>query len=90
MGGGSGNLVCACPERAFSHLRMWSGYAFILKGTSFALAAVCTLHLIGNRSNPLIVKMREPLEEFHKAAHLWLDLQKRFKTFELELIYFMG
>lgn len=46
----------------------------------FLLAAVCTLHLIGNRSNPLIVKMYGRGEEFHKAAHLWIDLHKRFKV----------
>lgn len=28
----------------------------------------------------MIVKMSGALEEFHKAASLWLDLQKRFKV----------
>ena len=37
------------------------------------------------RSNPLIVKMCGPLEEFHKAAHLWLNLHKRFEVLWLEL-----
>lgn len=79
--GGGGVLH---PGSALSQNRFprpsWPGYAFILKCTRFALAAASTLHLIGNRSNPLIVKMNEPSEEFHKAAHPWLDLHKRFKV----------
>lgn len=90
VGGGVLKTWFLLFQRAFRPLRMWSGYAFVLKCTSLALAAVCTFHLIGNRSNPLIVKMYGPLEELHKAAHRWLDLQKRFKVLWIKVNIFHG
>lgn len=76
----SANLGPAFPHQVFSNLPMWSGHAFILKCTSFALAPVCTFLLTGNRRNPLMAKMCGPWEGFHKVAHRWLDLHKRFNV----------